>query len=697
MSATAVDVYYTLSCDELRLSVEFALGRGEFGRIGSSPEMEISLPLVGFSEEECRICLDEVGVLWLVRGVREIPIRIDPPSYFRAGPYKFLIREKVEESILPPHTTEAPAPLPEETNPSEELSKKTSRARPMIAVLLAFACLVVAAWFANHLFSRHPEGGKQARTTPTPAAEKTKALERDASIIDPKKELERTPDPSKLIDVQTPVAPQVAGTPAPTPTREPERMDLEKLAVRVVPCVFLIQVFDGSGSSIATGTGFSVSADGLVATNHHVVENGQRYALVTSQGAKYDNAEVIVSDSDTDLAILKIAAKDLPYLSLAESSKVPIGKRVAVYGNPLGLAGSLSEGIISASGRNWPENSPTEAMPNKGVLIQTTTPISPGSSGSPLFDAEGKVIGVMTLTLLRNSQSLNFAVPVEALKPLIDRAKSSWSSARPRPQPSGGEPSAASAEVDAIIQDDPAYRRMSQQMSVGNWIEAIKAARFLADKYLKSSFAHFQYGYCAAMLKLDHQAELSYIKAIEFNPLNHVAWNNLGVVLNNQNQQQSALLAYEKAVSLHPEFPLAWNNIVLINFFLGNWAKATTALDTLGRIDLKLARECARTLVNFRVPDADFREALERTLARKVGKVALNGHLKFRVVGVSPDDPLSVRSGPGVSFLRVISIANGTEVFVTGGGRMNGSTEWLPIDYGNSSGWVVSKYLQAEE
>ncbi len=180
-------------------------------------------------------------------------------------------------------------------------------------------------------------------------------------------------------------------------------------------------------------------------------------------------------------------------------------------------------------------------------------------------------------------------------------------------------------------------------------------------------------------------------------PLNHFAWNNLGLALSSQKQPQGALLAFEKAVSLNPDFPQAWDNIVRTNVFLGNWPKATTALNTLVQIDLKMARECARMLVNFRVPDADFRQALERTLARKIGNVVINGHVKFRVVGVSPDDPLSVRSGPGVSFPRVISVANGAEVFVTGGGRMNGSTEWLPIDFGNSSGWVASKYLRAVE
>jgi tetratricopeptide (TPR) repeat protein len=303
----------------------------------------------------------------------------------------------------------------------------------------------------------------------------------------------------------------------------------------------------------------------------------------------------------------------------------------------------------------------------------------------------------MTLTLLRNSQSLNFAVPVEALIPLIDRARSSWSFVRPRPQTPSEEAFAASTKLEEIIQDEPAFRRLRQQISVSNWVEAIKLARYLADKYPKSSLTHFQYGYCAAMLKLDHQAELSYTKAIELDPRNHIAWYNLASVLCNQKQPQGALLAYEKAVALNPEFAVAWDSIVRMNAILGNWAKATTALDTLAQIDPKVATECAKTFVNFHIPDEDFNLALKRTLALKAGNVALTGQPKFRVVGVSSDDLLTVRSGPGASFSKVLSIANGSEVIVTGSGRMNGSTKWLPINCGNSSGWVASKYLQATD
>jgi S1-C subfamily serine protease len=700
MPAAAEDVVYTLSCEELRLSVEFALGRGEFGRIGSSPEVEISLPLVGFSEVECRISLDEGGMLWLIREDRELPVRIDPPSYFHAGPYRFLIREKVEELVQTTHitTTEPSAPSDEKKDPTKKQPKISFEAMLMIAIPVALVCLGGAAWLANHQSSRTLESEKQVQITSPPVEDEPKSPKPIPATIEPKNGPARTPDPQSSPNMQPPVVPQVTGNPA--PAQEPDRMDLEKLATSVVPCVFLIEVFDGSGTSIGKGTGFSVSADGLVATNRHVIEDGLTYSLVTSQGAKFDKAEVVVSDPDTDLALLKIEARELPYLPLAESSKVPIGKRVAVYGSPLGLVGSLSEGIVSASERNLTESHPDEELPNNGTLIQTTAPISPGSSGSPLFDAQGKVIGVMTLTLKRNSQSLNFAVPVEALKLLLDRATSSWSVAKPGGQTSRVERSAASAKIDAKVQSDPAYRQLWRLMIARDWVESLKVARTLADRYPNSSLAHFQYGYCAAMLKLYHQAELSFTKAIELdprNPRNHEAWNNLGIALDNQNQPQGALLAYEKAASLKPDFPAAWDNIVRTNVALGNWAKATTALDTLLQIDLKRAGECARMLAKFNIPDAGFREALKRALARDVGKVSFNGHQKFRVVGVSPNDPLAVRSGPGVGFPRIIALQNGMEVIVTGAGRMNGSTQWLPIIYENSSGWVVSKYLRALE
>jgi S1-C subfamily serine protease len=440
------------------------------------------------------------------------------------------------------------------------LNKGPSQPNIFIKIMIGFLLIFIGlySWHLNHQSDKRAEGSKQPLTKLPIIQEKVKEPELNPQSSSSKKDPEGKPDGMDANNIQAPVPLEITGNPTSSHISDHEQMDLEKLAAAVVPCVFLIEVYDKSGSLVGKGTGFSISADGWVATNHHVIEKGQTYIIVTNHGAKFGDVEIIVSDPNIDLALLKIGAKDMPYLPLAESSKVPIGKRVAVYGSPQGLAGSLSEGIISASERNLSESFPDEKMPNNGALIQTTAPISPGSSGSPLFGVEGKVIGIMTLSLLRNSQSLNFAIPVEALKSLIDSARTSWITGNPKSRTSVEKSSLTNSKLDTMIEAEPAFRRLQQQMSVSNWVESLKIAGFLSDKYPKSASIHFQHGYCAAMLSLDHQAELSYTKVIEIDPTNQIAWNNLGLAFMRQKKLQNALLVFEKAVSLNPGDPQAW-------------------------------------------------------------------------------------------------------------------------------------------
>lgn len=479
-----------------------------------------------------------------------------------------------------------------------------------------------------------------------------------------------------------------------TSSSELNQIDLENLAITVAPSVFLVKVFDSSGTMIGQGTGFSVTPNGLLATNHHVISKGNSYSLVTSQGATFDNAEVIIGDPDADLALLRFEAKDLPYLSLAKSSNVPIGKRVAVFGSPQGLAGSLSEGIVSASGRNLSESFPDDKLPNSGFLIQTTAPISPGSSGSPLLNNSGEVIGVMTLSIQRESQSLNFAVPVEALNSLLEQAKGSWTSASKRKVGIGNNKNYSGSSLDEVVQSDPLFRRLRRLMIVGDWVESLKVANALAEKYPQSSAAHYQCGYCAGMLNLDHESEISFTKVIKIDSKNHFAWCNLGLALYRQEQFQAGLLAFEKAVALQPDFSAAWDNIVRSNALLGNWSKATKALNTLIEIDSKAAEKCARSLLDQNISHLEFRQALERAVASTSDKSGTGRHREYTVAGVAPGDLLAIRSGPGANFSKILSIPNGTKVFVVGNRRFNGTTEWVPVQYGNLRGWVATRYLK---
>lgn len=691
MSDRVPKTSYSLSCDELRLCVEFSLSPGVYGRIGSSPDMELSLPLVGLADEECRIDMDESGLLWLTRAADETPIRLDPPAYFHAGPYRFLMRE------MPPSDASASGVgilAPEAYQRNRRYFALSRRDGAAVAATVGLAVLAGAFWLATRSTDETPPGGKTTALAPE-AAQPT-----PAPPVPTPEEVAKEVEPAGQVAKREELLPelQVAKENSPTLRPEPERIDLEELATKVAPCVFLIQVADANGTKVGTGTGFSVSRDGLVATNYHVVEAGQTFSIVTNQGARFEDARVIIEDPATDLALLKIDGKGLPFLTLAETSDVPVGKRVAALGSPEGLAGSLSEGIVSAPPRNLSEKFPDRALPNRGVLIQTTADISPGSSGSPLFDGEGRVLGVMTMIFRGqgDAQNLNFAVPVEALIPLLSKPKEEWLDIRLKPVDStsntpGGDASAFTPP------DDVEVFALSEKMEALEWLDSMKIASRLTEKYPDSAYAHFNHGYCASKLRLDKQAEISYRKVVEIAPTDYDTWNNLGVVLRNQRLLPESLMALEKSVSLQPDNAMAWDNLVLTNVLMENWPKATTALETLSRLDMENAKETARLLSRLRITNQTFRQALADALSKKGTRTAGDGPPVFMVIGVAPNDVLSVRSGPGSNFAKLDGIANGNEVFVVGEPKMNGGTEWLPIEYGNFSGWVASKFLTAAE
>lgn len=693
---------YTLSCEELRLFVEFTLNRGEFGRIGSSPDMEISLPLVGLAEKECELSLDEGGVLWLVREGGEQSVQLDPPSYFRAGPYRFLVREKVDIPTVPVPTQRLSDKALVET-PSHPRRWWTST--PAMA-FVGIGSVAATIWITFQIAKNSQPSVPSATPTTGVLPEHDVAPKSSSGLAKPappppKEEPEPRTETVKATPPSMPVSP-----PAAEPPKEADNFDLEKLAKVVGPCVFLVEVIDETGTIISSGTGFAVSADGLVTTNFHVVEHGVTFALVTQQGARFDNARVVAEDPSSDLAILKIEAKDLPYLKLAATSELPVGKRVAVFGSPKGLGGTLSEGIISATPRDLKERLADELLPNGGVLLQTTAPVSSGSSGSPLFDSTGEVIGVISNGLrgADQPQNLNFAVPVEALKPLIPKSGFQWPFFRrhrpetgtsgPTLKPPQANDSGGAAEAPLA---DPAYLELRAKIEKKEWVDAMKLAGVLVEKYPKSAHVLFDHAYCASALRLDRQAEQSYLKVLEIIPNDSAVWHNLGIAISSQNQTERALVAFEKAVALKPDSVASWKQIVIANVVLENWPKATTALNTMDHVDATEAKELSRFLSRYRVGDAAFRQALARNLSKKLGNIAKDGPVRVRVFGVAANDTLSVRSGPGANFPVVTAVANNTEMFVTGRSEVNGTTEWVPVEDGNWSGWVAGKFVAPVE
>lgn len=182
---------------------------------------------------------------------------------------------------------------------------------------------------------------------------------------------------------------------------------------------------------VGGGSGFIVSADGLILTNKHVViDETATYTVVTNDGTKYD-AKVLARDPINDLAVLKIEAKDLKPITLGDSDKIEIGQTVIAIGNSLAeFQNSVTRGVVSGINRR------IEAGGNQGFTevlesaIQTDAAINPGNSGGPLLNLNGEVIGINT-AISQSGQLLGFAIPINEAKQVIDSIQKTGKIVRP--------------------------------------------------------------------------------------------------------------------------------------------------------------------------------------------------------------------------------------------------------------------------
>ncbi len=166
------------------------------------------------------------------------------------------------------------------------------------------------------------------------------------------------------------------------------------------------------------GSGFVISKDGYVLTNHHVVNNASEI-VVKLKDRRELIAKLIGSDESTDVALLKVEAKDLPVVEVGSPEQLQVGEWVLAIGTPFGFDQSVTAGIVSAKGRSLPDG-------NYVPFIQTDVAINPGNSGGPLFNMQGKVVGINSQIYSRSGgyMGLSFAIPIDVAMNVVEQIKS---------------------------------------------------------------------------------------------------------------------------------------------------------------------------------------------------------------------------------------------------------------------------------
>jgi serine protease Do len=232
-------------------------------------------------------------------------------------------------------------------------------------------------------------------------------------------------DPSRAVTVGRDAATltRCPATTASAPAEPPG--SFAELAARADPAVVSVSalveqhVRSDKRSPVGEGSAFVYDPDGLILTNHHVIERAAEIRIVLEDGEEL-KASVVGVDAPTDIAVLRVPKKNLSFLPLGDSDRARVGDWVVAIGNPFGLSHTVSAGIISAKGRTGQDVKGLGDESGYYNFIQTDASIHPGNSGGPLLDLSGHVVGINTAMRAQTS-NIGFAIPINMVKELLPR------------------------------------------------------------------------------------------------------------------------------------------------------------------------------------------------------------------------------------------------------------------------------------
>src|SRR4026208_1034649 len=347
---------------------------------------------------------------------------------------------------------------------------------------------------------------------------------------------------------------------------------LPDLVRRIKPSAVAIETYDSRGEKLSRGSGFFVEADRVV-TNRHVLEGAYRAEVHSSSGAVFPVKGVLAVDAEGDIALLKIDVPVSPVRPLPLDKTSPQeGESIVVIGNPLGLEGSVTNGIVSA----------VRDIPTFGRIIQITAPISSGSSGSPVVNMQGQVIGVATLQIT-GGQSVNFAIPSEriaqlqvaTMTSLADLVASTGRNKRAKAVQffrdglsflSKDDCEKALPYFEKAVESDSNYAEAWAQSGfcnekLGKHAEALEASK-KAVSLRPSAESYFNIGLASFYLKQYKEASEAYRQSIKLDPYNSAdAYYALGLVYRDWGKADDEIYSYKQAIKLRPDYTGAYERL----------------------------------------------------------------------------------------------------------------------------------------
>src|SRR5687768_9054202 len=397
---------------------------------------------------------------------------------------------------------------------------------------------------------------------------------------------------------------------------------LPELVRRIKPSAVAIETFDAKGAKLSRGSGFFIENDRIV-TNRHVLEGAHRAEVHSSNGTVFTVKGVLAVDAEGDIALLKIDVPSPPIRPLPLDKTSPQeGESVVVIGNPLGLEGSVTNGIVSA----------VRDIPTFGRIIQITAAISAGSSGSPVVNMQGQVIGIATLQVT-GGQSVNFAIPSERISQL--QIASSTMSLSELVATSGRNKRAKAVQsfrdglsflskddcekalpyFEKAVESDSSYAEAWAQSGfcnekLGRHAEALEASK-KAVSLRPSAESYFNIGLASFYLKQYRESAEAYRASIRLDPYNAAdAYYALGLVYRDWGKADEEIQAYKQAIKLKPDYISAYERLGSRYFRSKKYAEAAEIykqLSSLKPADATANNSLGETYLEM----SKFNEALE--------------------------------------------------------------------------------------